>query len=296
MSLFWDLYLESKKKKNSFITNSIVSFHDFFFEKQRERILGYKPNFIIPKTMNEKIIWLLHHGDLSLKEKLTNKIEVKKWVAERIGEEYIAKTYAICDSLDEVDWDSIPERFVIKASHGCRMNIFILDKSQFLEGVFEKAKKVTQAWLDIDYSIFCGEIQYKNIPRKIMIEELTIENSVQLRFDYSFHCLNGKPTFIEHNRAFNKELVGFSYDIEGKQLDFVLSKKYYKSDFIYPKNLDKMIEIAEILSKDFRYVRVDLRAVHDKLYLGEMTFTPFAGVIPFSDKTVDYEYGKKIIL
>ena len=296
MGLFWDLYIEAIKEKNFFLSNNIVKIHDFFFEKQREYVLKYKPNFIIPKTMNEKIIWLLHHGDLKLKEKLTDKIEVKNWVAERIGEEYITKTYAVCDSLEEIDWKNIPDSFVIKASHGCRMNIFIMNKEEFLQYVLEKAKRVTQSWINIDYSIFCGEVQYKNIPHKIMLEELNIEDSLKMRNDYSFHCINGKPSFIEHNKVFNKKLIGFTYDLDGKQLDFVISSKYHKSDFLYPKTFDKMIEFAEILSKDFRYVRVDFRAVYDKLFFGEMTFTPFAGVIPFSDKMVDYEYGKKIIL
>lgn len=296
MNLFWDLFIDSINKKDSFLTDKIVKFHDFFFDWQRQYILKYKPNFIIPKTMNEKIVWLLHHGDLRVKEKLTNKIDVKNWVSERIGQEYITKTYAICDSLDEIDWATIPDRFVIKAAHGCRMNIFILNKNQFLDQVFNKAKRVTQTWMDIDYSLFCREIQYKNIPHKIMIEELTIEDSLKMRNDYSFHCINGKPSFIEHHRVFNKELIGFTYDLDGKQLDFVIGPKYYKAEFIYPENFEKMIEIAQILSKDFRYVRVDLRSVYDKLYFGEMTFTPFAGVIPFSDKSVDFEFGKRIIL
>ena len=296
MSLFWDLYSFAQEQKKPFLLDKIISFHKYFYEKERERVLTYKPNLIMPKTMCEKILWLMTHGDLSLKTLLTDKIEVKKWVSNIIGEKYVAKTYAICDDLSEVDWDTIPDKFAIKASHGCRMNVFVQNKEQFMKFLYPKAIETTKYWLNINYSDFCGEIQYKNIPRKLLIEELTVEDKVSTRIDYSFHCFNGKIEFIEHNFISKKDATGFIFDRNGEQLDFVFSGDYTKKEFEIPPEFEKMREVAEELAKDFRYVRVDLRATKDSFIFGEMTFTPYAGTIPFSDKKYDLELGKKIIL
>lgn len=296
MTLFWTLYACIEKKRHPLLHKFVISLHNYYLNKIRKKILNYEPNLITPKTMNEKILWLIDQGDLELKTKLTDKIRVKNWVASLIGEEHIAKTYAVCESLDELDWDKLPVQFVIKASHGCRMNIFVKNKLDFSSKLIDEAKKITQSWLKINYADFCGEIQYKDIPPKILVEEFIQDKSPKYRGDYSFHCFNGEPLFIEHNKDVEGNPVSFIYDLDGKQIDFVISRRFYKSDFVFPSNFKKMIEISRILSKNFRYVRVDLRDCKDKIIFGEMTFTPYAGCINFSNKEKDFEFGEKIIL
>ena len=205
----------------------------------------------------------------------TDKIEVRKYVAKKglssilipvLGEGY--------RSFDEIDFEKLPKSFVIKASHGCKMNYVVTNKSKLDK---EKCEITIQNWLNTTYGTYSVEPHYKDIPHRIYIEEYLGEADKLV--DYKFHCMNGIPRFVLtcSNRHSNgdraMQVTRHLYDMEWNQLNGIVGNE--ENSYIEkPLHFEEMKEIATILSKDFKFVRVDLYEVEGKIYFGELTFTP----------------------
>lgn len=296
MKAYWDLYFYFFRGCYPFYLHCPEKYHDEYRAKEFEIRNGYKPDFENPKTLSEKIWWLLKNEKIAEKTRLADKAEAKEWAKQLIGEEHITKTFGVWERVEDIDFNSLPEKFVIKATHGCRMNITVTNKKVFLENYLEKTKKCADKWLKTNYYYYHGELQYKGIKPRILAEEYTENKDNKKRTDFQIHCFNGEPLYIEHNHFENGTCDCLFYDTDCKKTDFYIAKEKKEIELKKPDNLELMLNMARKLSKDFKYARVDLRDCKDRIVFGEITFSPMAGVLCFTPREYNLKLGEKIIL
>ncbi len=254
-------------------------------------MIGKKLNLNNPQTFNEKLQWLKIHDRNYQYTNLVDKIEAKKIVGKVIGEEYIIPTLEICDSFDEIDWEKLPNRFIIKCNHNSGGVIVVNDKKDLdkdsLRTHFNKLLKK-------NYYYNGREYPYKNIKPKIMIEEnIQNANTKKQIDDYKLMCFNGKVkcSFVCSNRDSKEGLCVNFYDEDWNPMPFERHYPKNKQEFPKPKEYNKMVELAEKLSKNIPFVRVDFYVVNDKIYFGELTFYPGSGMEEFTPNEWDYILG-----
>ena len=242
-----------------------------------------------PKLIWEKIQWLKINDISYLKTKCADKILVHDYVKEKIGEDICVPIIKIYDKPEDIDINELPDKFVIKCNHGYKMNIICNDKNSFnLEDAIKKCK----TWLNTDFGSQGAEYHYSLIKPKCFAE-IYLENSNGLT-DYKIWCQNGIPYFIMviNDRFSNNQSYANVYDLNWNPIHLGWSSFPENFNMLdkKPKTLNKMIEYAKILSKDFKFVRVDFYEVNNKCYLGELTFTPGNGWFNFSAEN-DIKYG-----
>ena len=241
-----------------------------------------------PETYNEKLNWLKLHDRNEEYTKLVDKYEVKEYIASIIGEDYIIPTLGVWNHFDDIDFEKLPNQFVLKCTHDSEGLVIVKDKSK-LDKV--AAKEKIEAALKQNFYYIGREWPYKNVKPRIIAEKY-MEDHVdgELR-DYKFFCFDGQPKamFIASDRA--SDHVKFDYfDLEFNHLDIKQKYPHAQNTLRKPETFDKMIEFSKILSKGFPHVRVDFYEVDGRLYFGELTFYHFSGFMPFEpskwDKTV----------
>lgn len=252
----------------------------FYYKELKKQL-----NFERPKFFNEKIQWLKVYDSTPLKTRLSDKYLVRDWVQEKIGEEYLIPLLGSYDKFDDIDFESLPEQFVIKCNHGSNYNIIVKNKTEFNS---TKARLKVESWLKTNFAYHYGlELQYRDIKPKIIIEKYIDDGTGDLR-DYKFTCFNGKPDFIwvdSDRHSIHKRNL---YDLHWNQLPYMVNPNF--STFPSPekpKCLKQMVKIASILSTDFNYVRVDLYLINDSIYFGEMTFTSSSGTEDYRPKNFE---------
>lgn len=260
----------------------------------RERRQGRELNLSNPRTYNEKVQWSKVFDSTPIKTRLADKYLVRDWVEERIGSEYLIPLLGTWDSFDEIDFDSLPDRFVLKCNHGCAYNLIVKDKSKLN---MEDARRKITMWMGENFAFKAGlELHYSAIPHKIIAEEF-IENVGSGDgdlYDYKFWCFDGKVKYIQFlsGRNTNGLKMAF-YDLDWKKQEFVYSFPLDTKDMPRPENLDEMIAVAEKLAAGFNHVRVDLYRMDDgKLYFGEMTFTSASGNCSWQPAEWDLKMGE----
>lgn len=202
------------------------------------------------------------------------------------------------ERAEDIDFDALPQKFVLKCTHGSAMNIIVKDKS-LLD--IKKTRKKLNGWLALDFSMVTGmfELHYKYIKPRIIAEKFIEETDGNLH-DYKFHCFHGEPKFIEFigDRIFNShEYFSAIYTTSWEKTTIGFNgDKLYDKDFPIPQKLDQMLILAKKMSQNYEYVRVDFYYLQDEVYFGEMTFTPDAGMIKFNDDKIDVEWGTWIKL
>lgn len=260
-------------------------------------VMGQKLDLKNPKTFNEKLQWLKLYNRRPEYTMMVDKYAVKQYVADKIGDEYIIPTLGVWDSVESIDWDSLPNQFVLKTTHGgggCGV-VICKDKSTF---DIETAKQKLQKSLESDIYLNFREWPYKDVPKRIIAEQyMADESGIELK-DYKFFCFNGRvqcfkvdfDRFISHKANY--------YDREGSLLPF--GEKVFPPDFdrVFdkPKNFDSMISLAERLSEDVPFVRVDFYNSNGNIYFGEITFFPAAGMGKFEPEEWDETLGEFLIL
>lgn len=246
-----------------------------------------------PEYFGEKIQWLKLYGNLEKYNDYVDKYKVREFVKNTIGEKYLIPLIGVYDRTEEINYKKLPNQFVLKLNHGSGYNIIVKNKeNENITNINEKINK----WLKEDYFKIKKEYQYKNVNKKILCEEFINDLSGQL-LDYKFFCFDGKSEFVKMDfDRFNNHRCNF-YDNNWKYIDMQESGyKNYEQEFKKPKNFDKMLQLAEKLSKNFQFVRVDLYNVDGKIYFGELTFTPASGKHSFIPLTKDKEIAKRIKL
>ena len=253
-------------------------------------IFGKKLNLNNPQTFNEKLQWLKLYDRNPMYTMLTDKYEVRKYVAEVIGEEHLIPLLGVWERFEEIDFDKLPNEFVLKPTHTSGDIFICKDKSKV---DLTELRKIVNKWLKREYYWFHREWPYKNIKPRIIAEKYMVDESgIELK-DYKFMCFNGKPKilFVVSNRHLEGGLKMDFYDLDWNLLPF--ERHYKRSGKVMPKprSFNKMIEIAEKLSQGIPFVRVDLYEVDGHPYFGELTFYPGAGFEEFTPEEWDYIIG-----
>lgn len=261
------------------------------FLRYRFRIvMGKRLDLKNPTSYNEKLQWFKLYDRNPLYTKLVDKVAVKDYVASIIGNEYIIPTLKVYKSPEEVRIEDLPERFVLKTNHdGDSLGVFVCkDKKNF---DFNKAISILSKNLQHNYYYTGREWPYKNVNPVIFAEEYKEDEFGELR-DYKFFCFNGvvKALFVATDRSVGH--VKFDYfDRDFNHLDFTQSHPMSNVTLKKPDNFEKMIELAERLSKGLPHVRIDLYNCNGKIYFGEMTFYHYGGMIKFHPEEWDYKFG-----
>lgn len=264
---------------------------DELYSRMRYFLCMRKPLHLNPPlTFNEKLQWLKLFDRHESYSKLVDKYEVKQYVADLIGKEYIIPTYGLWKRVEDVDFASLPSQFVIKCTHDSQSFIICPDKSLF---DVDKAKKKLGKALKFNKWYFQGrEYPYKNLQPRIIAEKYLVDESGTELKDYKFFCFNGTPKvlLIVSGRGHNQRQD--FYDMDFKLLPFHRIKHPNSGvDRVPPKNFDKMIELAQTLSKGFPHIRVDFYNVEGKIYFGELTFFSGGGNTRFEPDEWDSILG-----
>lgn len=274
-----------------------------FLKRKYKRIMKKSLDLSNPIAFTEKLqalkIVYKKSENLNLYTKLTDKVLVKDLVSKSIGPEYIIPTIGVWNNFSDINFDILPNKFVLKTNHDSGGIVICRDKSTFDKA---NAKKKLEKSIHRNFYWYGREAQYKYIKKKIIAEEYIEELSGGL-YDYKIHCFSGKPLFIQciGERNF-KNHTGYqkNYDLNWNELDWVF-EDYPKFPYNVPKpkHLEEMINVATKLSEKFKYVRVDLYDLEEKVLFGEMTFTPGNGIYPYKGTWTlkkDQELGELIHL
>jgi hypothetical protein len=262
----------------------------FPVEKLRFRqVHGYFPNHRNPKSFNEKCNFMKLYSRNPILPNITDKVKVREYVAKKVGKHILIPVLQIVDRPEEINFEKLPDRFVIKTNFSSGQNIIVNDKSQI--NIKKIIDKLT-LWIDMKYRI--KELIWfaQDIKRKIIIEEFLVDAKHNLPPDYKFYVFNGSIAFIQiiENRSQKRTLSHYTKDWE--YIDFRKGKgTLSNSNVSPPETLSKMINIAEILGKEFDFMRVDLYSVNNKVYFGELTPYPGNALSPFSPVEYDLIYG-----
>lgn len=248
-----------------------------------------------PKRYTEKIQWYKLYYRNPLMVKCVDKYEVREYVKEK-GLEHILNTlYGVYDSFDEIDFDALPNKFIIKANNGSGTNFICKDKSKL--DIAELRKEFKNFFMQAGTSAG-REWAYDDVKPKIIIEALLEDNehpNEGIR-DYKIFCFGGKAEYIDyHVDRFGDHRRNF-YNTDWKNMCIGTHYKTSDEEYPRPEKLREMLDIAEILSRDFPAVRVDLYCVDGKIYFGELTFYPASGYFLFEPCGFDFEIGEKFIL
>jgi uncharacterized protein YlbG (UPF0298 family) len=241
-----------------------------------EHLRTYKRilNLRRPRYYGEKIQWMKLYGNLEEYRDYVDKFEVRKFIAKKIGESYLNELYGVYNLPEEIDFSQLPNKFVLKATHGSKLNLICIDKNKLN---IEVAKGEMKKWLKVDFSKLKREPQYSKIKPRIICEKYLDDGTSELR-DYKVFCFNGKPKMIEviSNRSTN--LTCEQFDCNWVKFD-VYQKEYSstKQSTMKPDCLKEMLEVSQKLSSGIPFVRVDLYIVDNKIIFGELTFTPSGG-------------------
>lgn len=258
--------------------------------------VGYWPNLQNPKTFNEKLQWLKLHDKHPEYTQMVDKIEAKKIVASILGDKYIIPTLGIWDSVEDIDWESLPQQFVIKVTSDSGGIVVCKDKTKLN---IENAKaKLKRGW-GKNYYQFNKEYPYKDVKPSIIAEQYMEDESGYELKDYKFFCFDGEPKalFVATDRGKKDEDTKFDfYDIEFNHLPFLNGHPNARVTPTKPENYDEMVDVARKLSQGMCHVRVDLYNVKGKIYFGELTFFHWSGMTPFEPIEWDYTLGEMLKL
>ncbi len=292
-------------KNNETMVKIYDKFKQIYFEhivsderlikKQFIKRLGQELNIKNPIKFNEKLQWLKLNWYDPEAVKCADKYKVREIIKEKIGEEYLNEIIGIYESTKEINVDELPDKFVLKGTHGSGYNIICTDKSKL---DWEKEFKKMRRWLRTNYYWTSREWPYKNIKPRIICEKYLIDETGTDLKDYKFMCFNGEPKIIQviSERRSSSYLINH-FDVEWNEID--IPRKTLRVNLYAPakpKYLKNMIEISKTLSKDIPFVRIDLYETGKSVYFGEMTFFPVSGFMDFKREKDDLLLGSWIEL
>lgn len=257
--------------------------------------MGYPLDLDNPKTFNEKIQWLKLYDRRPEYTTMVDKYEVKKYVGSLIGEDYIIPTLGVWDRVEDIDFDSLPNQFVLKCTHDSGGISICRDKKTF---DIEKAKERLDKFMKRDFYMLWREWPYKNVKHRIIAEKYMEDSSGELR-DYKIFTFNGvaKALFIATDRTNTTSETKFDfYDMDFKHLDFTNGHPNANIKIEKPETFEKMKSLAEKLSDNIPQLRVDFYEVNGKAYFGELTFYHWSGLVPFNPPEWDRTFGDWIKL
>lgn len=261
------------------------------------RRCGYSPDLTNPKSYCEKVQWLkLNHHSINAEViRNADKYRVREYVTEKGYGDNLVELYGVYDSPEEIDWEALPERFVLKINNASGSDYlwFVKEKKQFPIEQFNQQAR--QRLLD-KYGLEIGEFHYSKMPAKIIAEEYLSTSDENFK-DYSFYCFHGKILFlsVEEGKNAGKGIIEY-YDAEWNKhpVDFHRDYPRAPNGFQPPSNLEFMLTMAETLSNNYPHVRVDLYEINGQVYFSELTYTPEEGIIAWNPVELDFKYGEFI--
>lgn len=256
--------------------------------------LGYWPNLKEPKSLNEKIQWIKLNDRNPKYSEYADKYKVRDHIKNTIGEEYLIPLIGVYNTPNDINFEKLPNQFVLKCNHGYGCNIICHDKSKL---DIKRTKSLLARWLKTDYSQYKREYHYKAIKPCIICEEYMIDKKYKELFDYKFFCFQGEVEMIQVdlNRFDNhtRNLYDKNWNLLDLQISFPNNKEI---NLKKPEHLDKMILLAKELSREFPFVRVDFYVINERIYFGEMTFTSGAGFSRYNPICEDFRLGSLLTL
>lgn len=270
-----------------------------FLKKEFRYSMGKALNLENPQTYNEKLQWLKLYDRKTIYNTMVDKYEAKKYVADIIGEEYIIPTLGVWDKFEDIDFDKLPEQFVLKCTHDSGGLSICRDKSKFDK---KKAEKKIKRSLKKNFYWSGREWPYKDVKPRI-IAEVYMDDEAEAKglTDYKFFCFNGEAKLLYVSQGLeNHDTASISfYDMNGEEMpfhrkDFKPMKKGYK----VPSSFDEMTRLANQIAQKVQspFVRVDLYSVRGSIYFSEITFYPCSGMVPFEPEEWDKTLGDWITL
>lgn len=256
--------------------------------KQRQ---GRALNWSSLRSYTEKMQWEKIFNLYPLKSELTDKYRVRKWVESKIGGEYLIPIIGTWEKYSEINFNTLPNQFVMKTNHGSSDVVVIRNKNQMSPADRLRLKRIIVTSLATDYATYACEMHYSSIKPLIIAEKYISTDDGDLK-DYKFLCFNGRPYYcwVDIGRYSNhkRNVYDLNWNLQNwNQFHYGNSA----SSIDMPENFDKMVEIAETLSEGFKHVRVDLYNVDGRIYFGELTFTNGAGFEEITPAAMDYVLG-----
>lgn len=256
---------------------------------------GVKVNWDNPTSFNDKLNWLKIYGRNDLYTKMAGKYEAKKIVAERIGEEYVVPCYGVFDHFDDINFDALPQQFVLKCTHDCASVYVCKNKDEFDKS---KVRKVMEKALKKNYYWGGGrEWVYKNIKPQIVVDKFLDDGRKGELQDYKWWCFNGDPKYMYiTNKGKTGQVYENFYDMDFNQVDINHNWPRVAPEFQKPATFEQMRNLASKLSKGIPFVRIDFFNVNGHIYFGEFTFYDFGGLRSYRSEEWDEKLGSLIKL
>ncbi len=263
-----------------------------YVKLQYKYITHHKLNLKRPTRYTEKLQYLrlFVYPKMPLVSKCASRDGVREYLKELNCEQYLIPSFGVYDHFEDIDFDSLPNQFVLKCTHACAFNEIVIGKTKFDK---EKSRKQFNKWLKINYGNKTLERHYSSIKPRIIIEKYIGELDA-LPLEYKIHVFNGKAKSLYVVSGRKKDIRYNNYYIDWTPFDGSQFNGWKKTDYVLkkPDNFDEMVKLAEKLASPFPFVRVDLYNINGKIYFSEMTFTPAKGTLILDDDKCDFEMGK----
>ncbi len=251
----------------------------------------YILNLKNPSTFHEKILWLKMYFRVPNHTIYSDKIKVRQYLKNLFGIDYSVPLINVYDKVDEINFNELPNKYILKCNHGSSMNIIVRDNLKINQN---EIKNQLNNWLKTDYGLIGREYQYKNIERKVLIEKLLYYDENNTLIDYKLFMFNGKLKLIQLMLKENGVEKKNFYDENWNLLDLQTTNTPISSDVKKSIHFNKMLMIAENVAQNFYHIRVDFYAIRDEFYFSELTFHDSGGFNGFNKLSWDLKFGKEL--
>lgn len=252
--------------------------------------LGKKCDLKNPQTLNEKLCWLKVYDLDDRQMVLADKYSVRQYITDQIGSEYLVPQYGVWECFDQIDFNSLPEQFVLKPTHTSGDIFFCENKSQLDRKALQN---IVNSWMRRNYFDQGKEWGYKHIKPRIIAQEILYEEDGEILRNYKIMCFNGEPKVVQitQNHENGSGITVNYYDMQWNPLP--VKKKYSVGKGLSkpPAGYDHMINLCKVLAKPFLFVRLDFYISYGKIYFGEFTFCPGSGIERYYPDEWDYIFG-----
>lgn len=264
--------IKFKKKLNTIIMKYLCLYNPekatkYVYKKRLKKQL----NLDNPKGFNEKLQWIKLNQMNDLVIKCADKYEMRDYITDLGYPELLCDLYGVYSDVEEIDFNQLPSKFVLKCTHGCGYNIICSDKESL---DIKSTKKQLSQWMKDTYGYNSCELQYTKMKPRIICEEFLEDSSYESLIDYKIYCFNGKPVYTLVCLDRGSEIKKVFYDLQWKKVNF--RKDNADLDIVKPSCYAEILKYAESLAQPFSFVRVDFYNVNNRPILGELTFTPAA--------------------
>lgn len=263
------------------------------FVKAAYKLKNDKPlNLNKPIEFTEKLQWLNFYKYSEDYKMYVDKYEVRSYIEKKLGKGYLNEIIGVYDAVEDLDFKNFPNQFALKCTHGSGYNVIVKDKSATDLAV---VKQQLKSFMSRNYYNKYRERIYKHVQPRILVEKYLDQLESDYIIDYKFFCVNGKPKFIYVKTFYDGAYRNCYYNLNWEKIcPDLIHKNYLNKDIPKPENLNEMIAVAEKLSSEFYFVRVDLYSIKNKIYFGELTFFHLAGLQRLTVDRLNKELGDLI--